>query len=137
MLAGTISQLLGERVSVDLSKEIKGTVTSFPEVLGAYDLILNNYGPDTFNGSIHIEVPMVRDLAQQADIDAIQESDEPLSEGRTPEAVAKDHTILAKGLSYEWFTIREGFSFYQEGLDKAACRRHPRKKEKGGSAFLF
>lgn len=57
MLAGTISQLLGERVSVDLAKEIKGTVTSFPEVLGAYDLILNNYGPDTFNGSIHIEVP--------------------------------------------------------------------------------
>ena len=24
---------------------------------GAYDLVLNNYGPDTWNGSIHIEVP--------------------------------------------------------------------------------
>ena len=24
---------------------------------GAYDLVLNNYGPDNWNGSIHIEVP--------------------------------------------------------------------------------
>ncbi|MBQ2085260.1 MAG: cation transporter, partial [Oscillospiraceae bacterium] len=24
---------------------------------GAYDLVLNNYGPDAWNGSIHIEVP--------------------------------------------------------------------------------
>ena len=30
---------------------------SFPEVQGAYDLVLHNYGPDTWNGSIHIEVP--------------------------------------------------------------------------------
>ena len=26
-------------------------------MLGTYDLVLNNYGPDTFNGSVHIEVP--------------------------------------------------------------------------------
>jgi divalent metal cation (Fe/Co/Zn/Cd) transporter len=30
---------------------------SFPEVQGAYDLVMNNYGPDKWNGSIHIEVP--------------------------------------------------------------------------------
>ena len=30
---------------------------SFPGVNGAYDLVLNNYGPDAWNGSIHIEVP--------------------------------------------------------------------------------
>ena len=24
---------------------------------GAYDLVLNNYGPDAWNGSIHVEVP--------------------------------------------------------------------------------
>lgn len=57
MLRDTISQLLGERNDPDLAKEIKKTVTSFPEVRGAYDLVLNNYGPDTWNGSIHIEVP--------------------------------------------------------------------------------
>ncbi len=57
MLRDTISQILGERNDKDLSREIHNTVTSFPDVQGAYDLVLNNYGPDTWNGSIHIEVP--------------------------------------------------------------------------------
>ena len=47
MLKDTISQILGERNDVELSKAVQG----------AYDLVLNNYGPDTWNGSIHIEVP--------------------------------------------------------------------------------
>ena len=57
MLRDTISQILGERNDQELSKAIHDTVTSFPGVYGAYDLVLNNYGPDTWNGSIHIEVP--------------------------------------------------------------------------------
>ena len=57
MLRGTISQILGERNDAQLARSIKQTVMSFPEVQGAYDLVLNNYGPDTWNGSIHIEVP--------------------------------------------------------------------------------
>ena len=57
MLRDTISQILGEKNDPDLAKSIKQTVIGFPEVQGAYDLVLNNYGPDTWNGSIHIEVP--------------------------------------------------------------------------------
>lgn len=57
MLRDTISQILGERNDVELAKGIHETVMSFPDVQGAYDLVLNNYGPDTWNGSIHIEVP--------------------------------------------------------------------------------
>ena len=57
MLRDTISQILGERNDPDLARSIKHTVTEFPEVQGAYDLVLNNYGPDAWNGSIHIEVP--------------------------------------------------------------------------------
>ena len=57
MLRDTISQILGERNDTELAKSIRKTVTGFPEVQGAYDLVLNNYGPDTWNGSIHIEVP--------------------------------------------------------------------------------
>ena len=57
MLRDTISRLLGERSDADLARAIQQTVTSFPDVQGAYDLVLNNYGPDTWNGSIHIEVP--------------------------------------------------------------------------------
>lgn len=57
MLKDTLSQLLGERGDFALSQEIKKTVRDFPGVSGAYDLVLNNYGPDSYNGSIHIEVP--------------------------------------------------------------------------------
>lgn len=57
MLKETISQILGERNDPDLARSIKETVTSFPDVQGAYDLVLNNYGPDAWNGSVHIEVP--------------------------------------------------------------------------------
>ena len=57
MLRDTISQILGERNDTELAKAIHETVMGFPDVQGAYDLVLNNYGPDTWNGSIHIEVP--------------------------------------------------------------------------------
>ena len=57
MLRETLSRILGERADAELAKAIKETVMSFPDVFGAYDLVLNNYGPDTFNGSVHIEVP--------------------------------------------------------------------------------
>ena len=57
MLRDTLSEILGERADADLAKAIKETVCSFPNVSGAYDRVLNNYGPDKFNGSVHIEVP--------------------------------------------------------------------------------
>lgn len=57
MLRETLSKILGENADEDLAREIKKTVISYPEISGAYDLVLHNYGPDAFNGSVHIEVP--------------------------------------------------------------------------------
>ena len=57
MLRDTISRILGEGHDRELAREIQRTVTEFPGVQGAYDLVLNNYGPDSWNGSIHIGVP--------------------------------------------------------------------------------
>ena len=57
MLRETLSRILGERADAQLAREIKATVTSHPEVSGAYDLVLHNYGPDSYQGSVHIEVP--------------------------------------------------------------------------------
>ncbi|MCR5595887.1 MAG: cation diffusion facilitator family transporter [Lachnospiraceae bacterium] len=56
MISETVSKLLGEPGDAKLIQDIKATVRSFPEVKGAYDLILHNYGPDTYNGSVHVEV---------------------------------------------------------------------------------
>ena len=57
MLRETLSKILGERADADLAKAIKRTVVDYPEINGAYDLVLHNYGPDTYQGSVHIEVP--------------------------------------------------------------------------------
>ena len=57
MLKETLSKILGERADAKLAQEIKETVCSYPEINGAYDLVLHNYGPDSHNGSVHIEVP--------------------------------------------------------------------------------
>lgn len=51
-----LSSVIGERSSSELTEGIKQLVCSFPEVKGAYDLILNDYGPNKSIGSIHIEV---------------------------------------------------------------------------------
>lgn len=56
VLRDTISQILGERIDSDLSKEIKEALCAYPQVNGAYDLILHAYGPETLIGSVHIEV---------------------------------------------------------------------------------
>ncbi len=68
MLKSSLSQILGERVEKDFALSLKNTVTSFKDVRGAYDLILNNYGPDTYLGSIHIEV---EDTMTAVEIDAL------------------------------------------------------------------
>ena len=57
MLRDTLSKILGESADADTARSIKETVCSFPGVHGAYDLILHNYGPDTYHASVHIEVP--------------------------------------------------------------------------------
>lgn len=57
MLKDTLSKILGERADAQLARDIKQTIISYPEVSGAYDLIMHNYGPDSYNGSVHIEVP--------------------------------------------------------------------------------
>ena len=75
VLKGAISNIIGERASNEVALGIKQTVNSFPEVIGSYDLILNNYGPNRSIGSIHIEVddkltakeihPLTRKIAQE------------------------------------------------------------------------
>ena len=68
MIGESVSSMLGERVGCDLAKNIKATVAEEPEVLGAYDLFLNDYGPDRYMGSIHVEVP---DTMTAVEIDAM------------------------------------------------------------------
>ena len=56
MLLETLNSITGERADKELTDALKETVCSYPEVHGAYDLTLHNYGPTTTIGSVHIEL---------------------------------------------------------------------------------
>ena len=68
MLKETLSKILGEPADIALAREIKETLLSHEEISGVYDMIIHDYGPDTHNGSVHIEVP---DTFTASDIDRL------------------------------------------------------------------
>ena len=57
MFLSPVNKVVGFRPDGDLTKEIKEDVKAIPGVLGAYDLILHDYGPNAAIGSVHIEIP--------------------------------------------------------------------------------
>jgi cation diffusion facilitator family transporter len=56
MISEAVDEMLGVRVSSELSGRIKETVNAVPGVQGTYDLLLNNYGPDRYIASLHVEL---------------------------------------------------------------------------------
>ncbi len=68
MMKETLDDILGVRLDKELSKKIKGLLNEEPEVRGAYDLVLHNYGPDKNLGSVHLELP---DTMTVADVDRL------------------------------------------------------------------
>ena len=57
MMSETVSDILGQRADPGLVKEIKSLIAQEPEVIGAYDLVMNNYGPNKNYASVHMELP--------------------------------------------------------------------------------
>ena len=57
MLKDTLDDIIGKRTDADLAKTIRRLIVSEPQVRGAYDLLLNNYGPGKNYGSVHMELP--------------------------------------------------------------------------------
>lgn len=56
MISEAVGAVMGGRVSSELSKAIKATVKEEEGVMGAYDLLLDNYGPDQYIGSLNVEI---------------------------------------------------------------------------------
>lgn len=68
MLREVLSRVIGQRVDPEVTRAIKRTVGSVEGVHGAYDLMLEDYGPDRLWGSVHVEVP---DDMTAAEIDKV------------------------------------------------------------------
>ena len=57
MLIETLDEILGRRADPELTGEIKRILNEEEEVHGAFDLFLNNYGPDRNYATVHLELP--------------------------------------------------------------------------------
>lgn len=122
MLRDTLSKILGERADAQLARDIRATVTAHPEISGAYDLVLHNYGPDAFNGSLHIEVPdtltanQIDDLIRRVTVEVLNKHNVILTaigvysvNTKDPEAVKAREQVQSIALSHEHVLQMHGF----------------------------
>ena len=68
MMIETVNDILGKRSDKEEIDRIKSLICEEPGVLGAYDLILFNYGPSKNYASVHIELP---DKTTVEEVDAL------------------------------------------------------------------
>jgi len=94
-----INEILGKRVDKDIKTKIKKTICEIENVHGAYDLVLHNYGPDKYIGSVHIEIP---DSMTAEEID-------PLERHITDVVLAKHNVYLSGITIYSMNTRNEEF----------------------------
>lgn len=87
MILEAAGEILGRRADSELTKAIKATITREPEVYGAYDLFISNYGPDTNIASAHVEVD---ETMTAREIDALTR--------RVQLAVYQEHGVLLQSL---------------------------------------
>ncbi len=57
ILSEASDDILGRVSDRELMRKIRDTICDFPNVSGAYDLMLHNYGPTELIGSVQIQVP--------------------------------------------------------------------------------
>ncbi|MBR1781328.1 MAG: cation transporter [Oscillospiraceae bacterium] len=103
MMRETLDEILGRRTDRELAAAIKATVCADPQVHGAFDLYLYNYGPDKNYGSVHVEVD---DTLTAADIDALDR--------RLQSEVYLRHGVILTGI---------GLYSVNTGSDEAATMR--------------
>ena len=68
VMSETLSDIIGQRGDQDEVRGLKQLICEEEEVLGAYDVILFNYGPNKNYGTAHIELP---DTMSVDDVDRI------------------------------------------------------------------
>ncbi len=57
MMKETLDDIIGKRADAETTKKIKALLTEEPEVRGAYDLFINDFGPERNYASVHLELP--------------------------------------------------------------------------------
>ena len=122
MMRETLSDILGQRGDEELTKKIKALLNEDPQVRGAFDLILYNYGPNKNYGSVHLELPdtmkvdEVDRLTRRAQFKVYRETGVILTgvgvysyNTSDDEAARIRNTVQEKVLSHDWALQMHGF----------------------------
>ncbi len=122
MMRETLSDILGQRGDEELTKKIKALLNEDPQVRGAFDLILYNYGPNKNYGSVHLELPdtmkvdEVDRLTRRAQLKVYRETGVILTgvgvysyNTSDDEAARIRNTVQEKVLSHDWALQMHGF----------------------------
>lgn len=122
MMIETLNDIIGQRGDPEISKRIKHLLVEEPEIRGAYDLTLYNYGPDKFYGTVHMELPdtmtvdEVDALTRKVQLKVFQDTGVILtgigvySYNTTNDEAAKiRNSIQKKVMSHDWALQMHGF----------------------------
>ena len=117
MIRETLDSMIGARVDSELSRKIKDSICELPEVYGAYDLSLHNYGPEEMQGSVHVEVDdsltalEIHNLTRQISIKIYNEFSIILTVGNKFDDIRNDLYEIAS--KYEEIIEIHGFIVYE------------------------
>ena len=122
MIRETADDILGKRADENKTREIRRILNAQPQVKGAYDLILHNYGPEREYGSVHLELPdtmtveEVDVLSRKLEAEVYAETGVILTgigvysyNTEDSEAAAIRNTVQEKVLSHDWALQLHGF----------------------------
>ena len=95
MLIETLDDILGKRADKDLVLKVKKLINEEEVVRGAYDLIINNYGPNKNIASVHVELP---DTMTVEEVDILTR--------RLEEKVYKESAVILTGVGVYSYNTR-------------------------------
>ncbi len=96
MMSDTVSDILGRRADAETTQAIRRLLTEEPDVRGAYDLILNNYGPNRDYASVHLELP---DTMTVEDVDRLTR--------RVEEKVFRETGVILTGVGVYSYNTKD------------------------------
>ena len=122
MITETLDDVLGRRADKETTQQIYQLLKQEPEVRGAYDLVLNNYGPGKDYGSVHIELPDTMTVDQVDELTRRLEAKVYRATGviltgvgvysyntKDDDAAKMRNAVQETVLSYEWALQLHGF----------------------------
>ena len=108
MLIETLDDILGKRADKELVLKVKKLIAEEEPVRGAYDLIINNYGPNKNIASVHVELP---DTMTVEEVDNLTR--------RLEEKVYKETSVILTGVGvYSYNTKNDSATEIRNNVQK-------------------